>query len=159
MNDLERNYFNVLIQQRLKGAEALDLPFMEGFEPSVTDKYSDQAHFIYELLQNADDAKATHASFKLLPDRLVYSHNGKRHFFITDPETERYDKEHGQLGDINAITSVGRSNKTKAEIGKFGMGFKSVFVYTKTPHIYDPNFMFRIERLFVPYLLEILEEI
>ena len=32
---------------------------MKGIKSSVIEKYSDQAHFIYELLQNADDAGAT----------------------------------------------------------------------------------------------------
>ena len=56
---------------------------------------------------------------------------------ISDVNTEREDKKNGILGDINAITSVGQSNKIdSAKIGKFGMGFKSVFQYTCSPLIY-----------------------
>lgn len=75
-------------------------------------------------------------------------------FSITDPANEERDTEEKTLGDINAITSIGNSNKTEASIGKFGVGFKAVFQYTRTPHIYDPNFKFKIEQLFVPHLLE-----
>ena len=28
---------------------------------------------------------------------------------------------------------------------KIGVGFKAVFQYTSTPHIYDPNFKFKID--------------
>ena len=53
-----------------------------------------------------------------------------------------------------AITSVANSNKTEASIGKFGVGFKAVFQYTSTPHIYDPDFRFKIERFIVPVELD-----
>ncbi len=39
-------------------------------------------------------------------------------------------------------------------MGKFGVGFKAVFQYTATPHIYDPNVFFKIERFIVPIRLE-----
>ena len=45
---------------------------MRGVQRSVVDKYSDQAHFIYELLQNADDVKATTATFRLEEKRAVF---------------------------------------------------------------------------------------
>ena len=65
------------------------------------------------------------------------------------------DLENGKLGDINAITAVGGSNKTdKATIGKFGVGFKAVFQYTATPHIYDPDIFFKIQRFIVPTRVE-----
>lgn len=35
--------------------------------------YADTAHFVYELLQNADDAGATEISFVLSSDGLVLS--------------------------------------------------------------------------------------
>ena len=39
------------------------------------------------------------------------------------------------------------------QIGKFGVGFKAVFQYTQTPHIYDPEIRFKIEHFIVPYML------
>ena len=120
----------------------------------LSKKYSDQAHFIYELLQNADDAHATTARFVLERDRLIFAHNGTRHFSVSNPATEDADSENGTLGDINAITSIANSNKTEASIGKFGVGFKAVFQYTSTPHIYTTAFKFRIDRFIVPSLLE-----
>lgn len=153
MNEQQKNYLNELSARRAKIADALEDPCISGVEDSVVEKYSDQAHFIYELLQNADDASATSARFILETNRLVFVHNGTRHFSVSDPSCEKSDREAGILGDINSITSVGQSNKQN-KIGKFGVGFKAVFQYTSTPHIYDPDFRFKIERFIVPIQLD-----
>jgi len=154
MTDQEFRYFQALSQDRADSADTLEKPSMRGIKNSVVEKYSDQAHFIYELLQNADDAGATMARFVLEPKRLIFVHNGTRHFSVSNPTTEDEDATNGVLGDINAITSIANSNKTEASIGKFGVGFKAVFQYTSTPHIYDPNFRFKIDRFIVPTLLD-----
>ena len=154
MNSQERAYFAELSKDRAESADMLEKPSMRGIKKSVVEKYSDQAHFIYELLQNADDAKATRARFVLEKEQLIFAHNGSRRFSVSDPINEEVDSTAGTLGDINAITSIANSNKREASIGKFGVGFKAVFQYTSTPHIYDPNFRFRIDRFIVPILLE-----
>lgn len=154
MNAIDKKYFEALHIDRAESADMLEKPSMRGIKNSVVEKYSDQAHFIYELLQNADDANATTARFILEPDRLIFAHNGTRHFSVSNPATEDSDSESCCLGDINAITSIANSNKTEASIGKFGVGFKAVFQYTSTPHIYGPVFKFRIDRFIVPSLLE-----
>ena len=124
-----------------------------------TNEYvSETAHFIYELIQNADDTGATNVEFILEKDKLIFKHNGTRHFSISDPKKEGDDTL--KLGDINSITSFGNSSKPREEndnndyktntIGKFGTGFKSVFQYTSTPKIYDKNFRFEISDYIVP---------
>lgn len=155
MDKQQAIYFEELTADAMESAKALESFRLRGVKNSVVEKYSDQAHFIYELLQNANDAKATSARFELFRDRLVFAHNGLRRFSVSNPATEAEDLERGMLGDINAITAVGGSNKTdEATIGKFGVGFKAVFQYTATPHIYDPNVFFKIERFIVPIRLE-----
>ena len=154
MNAQEELYFQALSIDREESAKMLEKPSMRGIKNSVVEKYSDQAHFIYELLQNADDALATNVRFILEPNRLIFAHNGTRHFSVTNPADEERDSQDGKLGDINSITSIANSNKTESSIGKFGVGFKAVFQYTSTPHIYDPEFRFRIDRFIVPTLLE-----
>lgn len=155
MDKQQAIYFEALTADAMESAKALESFRLRGVKNSVVEKYSDQAHFIYELLQNADDAKATSARFELFRDRLVFAHNGIRRFSVSNPAMEAEDLERGMLGDINAITAVGGSNKTdEATIGKFGVGFKAVFQYTATPHIYDPNVFFKIERFIVPIRLE-----
>lgn len=153
MNQQEEKFFKALTKDRSEIADVLDRRAVRGYKDSVVEKYSDQAHFIYELLQNADDALATTARFILEKDKLIFAHNGKRHFSVTNPANEDEDSENKTLGDINSITSIANSNKKGASIGKFGVGFKAVFQYTSTPHIYDPDFQFRIERFIVPIAL------
>lgn len=101
------------------------------------DFYPDEAHFIYELLQNAEDAGATEVAFELSPHSCAFEHNGIRHF------NER---------DIRSITGIFNSSKkdNPDKIGKFGVGFKSVFVYTDSPIVYSRDFSFRILKLVLP---------
>ena len=106
----------------------------------LVDQYSDRTHFIFELIQNAEGAGATYVTFSLYPDRLVLCHNGK-------PFTE---------ADIQGICGI-RSTKDEPEsgkIGRFGIGFKSVYAYTKTPRIYSGQYSFRICNLVLPYAEE-----
>lgn len=153
MTEQERKWFDAMTNHRSKGADLLEEDFMSGVKDTVVNKYSDQAHFIYELLQNADDVKATVATFRLKEDGLYFTHNGTVQFTISNPQNERKDKSNGNLGHVNAIVSIGNSNKKGNSIGKFGVGFKAVFQYTQTPHIYDPGIRFKIERFIVPHLL------
>ena len=53
-------------------------------ESLLTGGYKDPTHFIYELIQNAEDAKATVVEFKLEKNRLIFSHNGSKHFDLND---------------------------------------------------------------------------
>ncbi len=101
--------------------------------------YNDPSHFIYEILQNAEDANATDISFYLFSDRLEIKHNGKDFDF----------------DDVEGITGIGKSTKKDDinSIGKFGVGFKSVFAITKTPIIHSGLFHFRIEDFVVPSLI------
>ena len=102
------------------------------------DFYPDEAHFIFELLQNAEDAGGSEACFELNAHGCSFEHNGTRHF----------NEE-----DIRGITGIFNSSKKKNpdKIGKFGVGFKSVFVYTATPIIYSKHYSFRIFNLVVPH--------
>jgi hypothetical protein len=108
----------------------------KGLRRTVEDLYPDNAHFIYELLQNAEDKGATTAWFTLTDDRLIFEHNG-----------ESFSEE-----DIWGITDIGEGTKAtdKEKIGCFGIGFKSVFAYTDSPEIYSPTFCFRIDQLVLP---------
>lgn len=122
-----------------------------GIWKSVIEKYPKTAHFIYELIQNADDALATEATIILFKDKLIFKHNGKRQFTLTDEQDPN-----SPVGDINSITSVANSTKKddSQTIGKFGVGFKSVFQYTDSPCIYDDTFWFKIENYIIPVLLD-----
>ena len=141
--------FTALHEDRLK---AVPKSFAtEGIWDEQVEKYSEKAHFIYEVIQNADDSEATEARFELKKDRLVFRHNGKVHFSITPVATEHEDFKKGRLGSLNSITAVAKSTKGGGNaIGKFGVGFKSVFRYTETPFIYDDELKFSIKNYIVP---------
>ncbi len=149
MTEQHRIWFDKLTIKRKKFAELSQDPDYKGmWEVLIKGIYSEDAHFIYELLQNAEDVKATSVKFILKKDGLYFVHNGTIPFTISDIDN------YNENGHINAITAVGRTGKKISEtIGKFGIGFKAVFQYTKTPHIYDPNFQFKIHDYIVPALL------
>ena len=98
-----------------------------GWDTAVLDLlgqlYSERTHFIFELIQNAEDAGATELAFELFADRLEVRHDGR-------PFTE---------ADVRGVCGVGKSGKSAdlTAIGKFGIGFKSVYAYTKSPHVYS----------------------
>ena len=140
--------FNALHESRVEDFKTFNKRSYRGIWNSVIDKYPESAHFVYELLQNADDTEATEVNIIVKRDKLLFKHNGIKHFDIT-PEDAKTP------GDINSITGIGDSSKTDTQnkIGKFGVGFKAVFQYTDTPEIYDDFFKFKIENYIVPTLL------
>jgi signal transduction histidine kinase len=142
--------FKKLQENRREAADILERPSLKGVKYSVVEKYSEQAHFIYELLQNADDVKAKNVKFILDKEGLIFIHDGEIKFNVTNPDEEIDESK--PLGHINAITSIGNSSKTDLQIGKFGVGFKSVFQYTNNPEIYEDEFKFYIDRFIVPIL-------
>jgi len=124
-----------------------------GWDTAVLDLlgqlYSERTHFIFELIQNAEDAGATELAFELFGDRLELRHNGR-------PFTE---------ADVRGVCGVGKSGKSGdlTAIGKFGIGFKSVYAYTKSPRVHSaggpgegggPGEHFRIENYVRPFPVE-----
>ena len=113
----------------------------EKYEALLAGHYSDSNHFVYELLQNAEDENATKVVIEYYPDKLIFYHNG-------DPFDE---------GDVIGVSSMLMGTKDKSSgqtIGRFGMGFKSVFKYTYQPEIYSDNEAFRIESYLLPVEIE-----
>ena len=122
------------------------------YEALLSGHYSDSNHFVSELLQNAEDAFEvnekgifdqeiyTHANkvvIEYYEDKLVFYHNGKP-----------FDEE-----DARGVSSMlmGTKDRNDAQtIGRFGMGFKSVFKYTYQPEIYSDDEAFKITRYLLP---------
>ena len=90
---------------------------------TLVELYSDRIHFIYELLQNAEDAGANIICFKQLEDRLEVMHDGF-------PFSQ---------SNLQSICDAALSDKKNVEgmIGKFGLGFKSVFTICNTVYLYS----------------------
>jgi len=140
-----------LIARREKHIETLLDEEFSGIWRYVKGNYSSEAHFVNELLQNADDCAASTVSFIVEKKGLWFKHNGSVRFTVSDVDKTKEDKANGKLGHINAITSIGNSNKVgEQKIGKFGIGFKAVFAYTDEPEIYDDHFCFKLNNYIVP---------
>ncbi|WP_181313355.1 DUF3883 domain-containing protein [Photobacterium damselae] len=107
--------------------------------------YSKDVHFVFELIQNAED---NHYSAGVEP---------KLHFELLDIDPTGtagakgclaiYNNEEGfELKNVRAVSSVGGSTKKNSKdsgyIGEKGIGFKSVFSVTPSPHIYSNGFQF-----------------
>ncbi|GAA4771916.1 hypothetical protein GCM10023219_18610 [Stakelama sediminis] len=118
--------------------------FDRGIWNATVEKYADPSHFIFELLQNAEDAGASWVRFTLESDRIVFEHDGRP-----------FDRD-----DIEGITGIGNTTKLDDghKIGCFGIGFKSVYVVTERPEVHSriegAALAFAIEDLVVPKLID-----
>lgn len=101
----------------------------------IINQYSDRTHFIYEILQNAEDAGATRIQFHLEKEKLVIKHDGR-------PFNEK---------DIEGVCGIANGTKEDGtRIGHFGIGFKSVYCYTEHPYIYSGEYHFVIQNQLFP---------
>ena len=47
------------------------------YEALLAGHYSDSNHFVYELLQNAEDVRASKVVIEYYCDKLIFYHNGR----------------------------------------------------------------------------------
>lgn len=101
-----------------------------------SDIYTDSKRFIYELLQNADDAscKSGTLDFQIdfVGEYIIVSHKGESFSEI----------------DIKSICSVGDGNKRGDEnkTGFKGIGFKSVFAHSEYVIIKSGKYCFKFDK-------------
>lgn len=110
----------------------------------VASLYADSTHFILELLQNAEDAfrrrdsqpRSRTVKFDLAAHELRVSHYG-----------QPFDE-----ADVKGICDIGKGTKEEdiTQIGRFGIGFKSVYRFTDRPEIHSGNEDFAIDRFVWP---------
>lgn len=96
---------------------------LAGLEAYVSESYNSRS-FI-ELLQNADDAKATKFYVKRFGDYLFVANNGRPF----------------NIKDLESLCRSASSNKVRGTtIGYRGIGFKSVVSFAKEIHLISGNF-------------------
>lgn len=108
----------------------------------LADRYDDRTHFIFELLQNAEDSLKKRAqwggpreiAFALDDESLTISHYGRL-----------FDE-----ADVRGICGIAESTKDENSIGRFGIGFKSVYTFTDRPEIHSGAESFAIENYVWP---------
>ena len=109
----------------------------------LANRYADRTHFIFELLQNAEDA---------LRRRGILQ--GSREITFALGERQLQVRHHGApftAADVKSICRIGRSSKEDfTEIGHFGIGFKSVYAFTDRPEIHSGDEDFVIENFVWP---------
>lgn len=103
----------------------------------LEDRYDKRTHFIFELLQNAEDALRRRKNwtgdrsvrFRLDTNALRISHFG-----------EPFDSD-----DVVGICGIDQSTKDITAIGRFGIGFKSVYAFTRRPEVHSGDEAFSID--------------
>ncbi len=106
--------------------------------------YQTDFHFIFEIIQNADDnsylTNFPSLSFKLVQVDPTSSHGSHGALIIENNETGFTKK------NVVAICGIDDSLKRKTNkndsIGEKGIGFKSVFRATYNPHIFSKGYQF-----------------
>ncbi len=132
------------IADRIRTAQDKDGMLRRALE-RIIQLYTDKSHFVYELLQNAEDAEATSIQFIQYPDRLEVFHNGR-------PFTS---------ANLQGLCDIGKSDKVDNlnQIGEFGVGFKSVFGICDTVRLYSAPDHFRepVDSDAVPFAVKIMD--
>ena len=104
--------------------------------------YADRTHFLFELLQNAEDALKRRQGWQ--GPKSVSCHLKAAEFSISH-FGKPFDRD-----DVLGICSIGDSTKDLTDIGRFGIGFKSVYAFTDRPEIHSGDEHFAIERYISP---------
>jgi len=110
----------------------------------LANRYADRSHLVFELLQNAEDAllrrrqeevpRSVH--FDVTPFGMRVAHYGC-------PFSEE---------DVRGICGIGEGTKPDdlSTIGRFGIGFKSVYQVTDSPQVHSSDEHFVIENFVWP---------
>ena len=117
----------------------------------LADLYDDRTHFIYELLQNAEDA---------LRRRQDKPHTRTVRFDLTESSlrVSHYGKPFDQ-DDVEGVCGIARSTREGdlTRIGRFGIGFKSVYGFTDRPQIHSGDEDFGIDSFVWPLAQPVIE--
>ncbi len=105
--------------------------------------YSKDTHFIFELIQNAEDNEYYKGTEPSISFRLV-----KADPTNTPNSLGALIVQNNEIGfstdNVDAICAIGKTTKNKLQgyIGEKGIGFKSVFRITTIPHIFSNGYQF-----------------
>lgn len=132
-----------------EGSEKLKTSLNNSIETLANDLYKKHTHFIFELIQNAEDnsyekhnTHPPYISFRLTKTDPTFTSGSNGALIIQNNEIG-FNRE-----NVEAICAVGETTKKKAQgyIGEKGIGFKSVFRVTDNPHIFSNGYHFRLPK-------------
>jgi HSP90 family molecular chaperone len=128
-------------QGNTSGINPLAADLQDSIKHLAEGLYTRNAHFIFELIQNAEDNTygidiEPSLNFLLLKSDPTCSQNSDGALII----------ENNEIGfspeNFEAICAVGKSTKSKIQgyIGEKGIGFKSVFRVTSKPYLFSNGY-------------------
>lgn len=104
---------------------------LEGALRTVQKGFSREGHYLFEFIQNADDARAQAVAITLRERQVEIANDG-------EPFT---------AADVDALCTVGHSGKRpEGYIGYLGVGFKSVFLISDRPQVVSGPYRFAFSR-------------
>ena len=132
--------------------------------------YERSDHFIFELIQNAEDnaykpEAIPKIKFLLLENDPTETSGSKGCLCVFNNEEGFAEDNIKAICDFNASTKKGK--KSEGFIGEKGLGFKSVFMVSDSPHIYSNGYHFKFLKddpvstvgYVIPYWLDELPEV
>jgi len=135
------------IQQERDGTPTIKKMLRNTLRELAEKLYNKDTHFIFELIQNAEDNSYEELNEPSLIFRLL----------STDPTNTPGSNgalliENNEVGftpkNVNAICNAGKEGSTKTGrdgyIGEKGIGFKSVFRISSIPHIFSNGYAFNL---------------
>ena len=107
---------------RNENKTALNIKWVRGmaYKPLERIFSKNNLRFIFELIQNANDAKAKKITFVIKDRQLEFLHDGNPFVF---------EDIKGISQSFNSIKSHSRTVNNPNIIGQFGIGFKSIYNY------------------------------
>ena len=132
-----------------EGNEKLKSSLNNSIKILADDLYNKDTHFIFELIQNAEDNsyekhsnQPPYISFELTKTDPTSTPGSHGALIIQNNETGFNRK------NVDAICAVGETTKKKVQgfIGEKGIGFKSVFRVTDNPHIFSNGYYFSLPK-------------
>ena len=124
-----------------KNSEHMKQMLHRSIELIATDAAASKFHFVFELLQNFDDAEY---SSEVIPTVVVVTNRTEHSEFAVFGSNEVGFTE----TDVRSICNVGSSTKKGRQgfIGEKGIGFKSVFAATNNASISSNGYNFKFEK-------------
>eukprot|EP00434_Breviolum_minutum_P045479 symbB.v1.2.040779.t1/scaffold7525.1/size10779/1 len=132
-----------------EGVQQLSDSLCAAVERLASDLYESECHFLYEIIQNAEDAHARdrpkesaepRLSLRLGPPSVAFPHG----YFISENNEAGFTER-----DVTALCDISASSKKKplpgvsgGSIGCKGIGFKSVFTVSDRAHVLSKGFTF-----------------
>ena len=158
------------VKEKISNCSKVQNELLQATRRKINDDYQYSANSVlFELFQNADDASvelagmihdaqmSKAAAVRLVNKKLVFIHWGRR---INEYRRGFVDAEQGRnLGydsDLENMLILSSSDKSQREgtTGKYGLGFKSVFIIADEPRVLSGQLGFKIKGGFFPKRLD-----